>query len=86
MLSQFKNNAKLPVIKNKTVQYRFPKYLGYSGVWYLFKTSMSKYKPVRLTSVLCMVMEKLIRKKIIEHEHSKSLQKQTVRFISGRST
>lgn len=44
---------------------------------------MSKYKPVRLTSVLCKVMEKLIRKKIIEHEHSKSLQKQTVRFISG---
>ena len=51
------------------------------------KKLASNYRPVSLTSVLCKTMEKLIRKKIVDHVKNNNLfsDKQSG-FISGRST
>lgn len=51
------------------------------------KTLPSNYRPVSLTSVLCKVMEKLIRKKIVEHMNTQNLfSDKQFGFIGGRST
>ena len=41
------------------------------------KKSPANYRPVSLTSILCKVMEKLVRKRIVDHMNVNDL---TVRF------
>ncbi|CAG2239333.1 Insulin-like growth factor 2 mRNA-binding protein 1,Insulin-like growth factor 2 mRNA-binding protein 2 [Mytilus edulis] len=51
------------------------------------KKSASNYRPVSLTSILCKIMEKLIRKRIIEHMDRQNLfSNQQFGFMGGRST
>ncbi|VDI00132.1 Hypothetical predicted protein, partial [Mytilus galloprovincialis] len=53
----------------------------------LFKKSASNYRPVSLTSILCKIKEKLIRKRIIEHmDRQNSVSKQQFGSMGGRST
>ena len=51
------------------------------------KSLASNYRPVSLTSVVCKIMEKLVRKPILNHMKSQNLfTKRQYGFISGRST
>jgi hypothetical protein len=51
------------------------------------KRSASNYRPVSLTSVICKLMEKIIRKKIMQHlSENNILSNRQYGFISGRST
>ena len=51
------------------------------------KKLASNYRPVSLTSVVCKTMEKLIRKKIVDHMKKYNLfSDKQFGFISGRST
>ena len=51
------------------------------------KNSAANYRPVSLTSIICKVMEKLVRKKIVDHMTEYSLfSRQQFGFIKGRST
>ena len=51
------------------------------------RKSASNYRPVSLTSILCKIMEKVVRKRIIQHmdEHNLISNKQ-FGFVGGRST
>jgi hypothetical protein len=51
------------------------------------KSLASNYRSVSLTSVVCKIMEKLVRKHILNHMKSQNLfTKRQYGFISGRST
>ena len=51
------------------------------------KTDPSNYRPISLTSVVCKIMEKVIRDGIMEHMRANGyLSKQQYGFIHGRST
>ena len=51
------------------------------------KKSASNYRPVSLTSILCKLMEKLIRKRIVEHMDKLGLfSNRQFGFMGGRST
>ena len=51
------------------------------------KNSASNYRPVSLTSIICKLMEKLIRKKIIQHMDKFDLfSTKQFGFMGGRST
>ena len=51
------------------------------------KSLASNYRPVSLTSVVCKIMEKLVREHILNHMKSQNLfSKRQYGFISGRST
>ena len=51
------------------------------------KNLAANYRPVSLTSIICKVMEKLVRKKIVDHMTEYSLfSRQQFGFIKGRST
>ena len=51
------------------------------------KNSAANYRPVSLTSILCKIMEKLIRKKIVDHMTANSLfSNKQYGFFKGRST
>ena len=51
------------------------------------KNSAANYRPVSLTSIICKAMEKLVRKKIVDHMAEYSLfSRQQFGFIKGRST
>jgi hypothetical protein len=51
------------------------------------KTLPSNYRPVSLTSVICKTMEKLIRKRIVDHMNEHELfSPRQFGFMSGRST
>ena len=51
------------------------------------KKSPSNYRPVSLTSILCKIMEKLIRQRITDHmNHFNLFSTQQFGFMGGRST
>ncbi|VDI22679.1 Hypothetical predicted protein [Mytilus galloprovincialis] len=51
------------------------------------KKLASNYRPVSLTSIICKLMEKLIRKKIVDHMNRYNLfSDRQFGFIGGRST
>ena len=51
------------------------------------KCSANNYRPVSLTSVVCKVMEKIIRKHVMDHMKTNNLfSNKQYGFISGRST
>ena len=51
------------------------------------KKLASNYRPVSLTSVICKTMEKLIRKRIVDHMNKNDLfSDRQFGFIGGRST
>ncbi|CAC5414273.1 unnamed protein product [Mytilus coruscus] len=51
------------------------------------KSLDKNYRPVSLTSVVCKIMEKILREFIIEHMKKNNLfSKKQYRFIAGRST
>ena len=51
------------------------------------KKSASNYRPVSLTSILCTLMEKLIRKGIVDHMDKFGLfSNRQFGFMGGRST
>jgi hypothetical protein len=51
------------------------------------KKLASNYRPVSLTSILCKLLEKLIRKRIIKHMDKFNLfSEKQFRFMGGRST
>ena len=51
------------------------------------KSKPANYRPVSLTSVVCKVMESIIRDSVLEHLTSQDLlSKQQYGFVSGRST
>lgn len=51
------------------------------------KKLASNYRPVSLTSIICKLMEKLVRKRIVEHMNEKDLfSDRQFGFIGGRST
>jgi hypothetical protein len=51
------------------------------------KNSASNYRPVSLTSIICKLMEKLIRKRIIQHMDKFDLFSiKQFGFMGGRST
>jgi hypothetical protein len=51
------------------------------------KKVAGNYKPVSLTSIVCKLMETLVREEIIEHmKLNKLFSKKQFGFISGRST
>ena len=51
------------------------------------KSLVSNYRPVSLTSVVCKIMEKLVRSRILNRMKSQNLfTKRQYGFISGRST
>ena len=51
------------------------------------KSQAKNYRPVSLTSVVCKIMEKIIREHIIKHMKVNGLfSKKQYGFISGRST
>ena len=51
------------------------------------KTDPGNYRPVSLTSIICKLMEKLVRNQIVEHmTKNKLFSSKQFGFISGRST
>jgi hypothetical protein len=51
------------------------------------KSDPRNYRPVSLTSVVCKLMEKLVRHLIVDHKiRNKMFSKKQFGFISGRST
>ena len=51
------------------------------------KKSASNYRPVSLTTILCKLMEKLIRKRIVDHMDKFGLfSNRQFGFMGGRST
>ena len=51
------------------------------------KKVAGNYRPISLTSIVCKLMESLVREEIIEHmKRNKLFSKKQFGFISGRST
>ena len=70
---------------------KVPKDWKLAGVSAIFKKGSKSlagnYRPVSLTSVICKIMEKIVRNHIIEHmKENKFFSSQQYGFISGRST
>ena len=79
IFNQSLNNRKVPKLwKNALISAIFKK-----GN----KSQAKNYRPVSLTSIVCKIMEKIIREHIIEHMKVNGLfAKKSYGFISGRST
>ncbi len=68
-----------------------PKSWKIGNITALFKkgeiTNPGNYRPVSLTSVICKLMEKLVRAEIVDHmDRNKLFSSKQFGFLSGRST
>ena len=81
----------ITVLFNFTLKYGIPEDWKVGHISPIFKKGSKKnaenYRPISLTSVLCKIMEKIVRSHLMTHlRENKLLSSKQFGFISGRST
>ena len=79
------------IFKKSMTQGKLPKDWKKAQVSAIFKKGKkddpNNYRPVSLTSISCKIMEKIVRKKLVDHmQENKLFSNKQYGFISGRST